>query len=165
MSELYRELYGDWSADSAVALSNAKDQRAECLWIKRVEKNFGVSSRPARRKAADLSKRAYSEVAGFVHKGQSIPTIEQSLRRRAQMNGISEATQKKIDRISRTRPELLDEIRRRKISIHAADKLCQNSQNGSFLETLKRRFLKLSAVEQTQFKEWISTEPVFIPNS
>jgi D12 class N6 adenine-specific DNA methyltransferase len=170
-SELYQELYSDWSGrNSAVAFSNAKNGQTDCLWIKAAE-NCRSTIKP---KITDvraswkihrhrIRESAKCPLNGREHKigTQCNPILTQQ--ERAKAKGISTVLQRKLDKIARVRPELLNQISEGHISVHAAYQLCHGPENRSHLASLKRQFCQLSESEKSQFKEWIVTDPVFVP--
>jgi len=75
---------------------------------------------------------------------------------RADSNGVGIVTQRKLDRLARDRPDLLELVKANEMSIHAAAKAAGIVKQQSTLDTAKKCFLKLNEVERNEFLSWIS---------
>lgn len=173
-SALYQELYSDWTVDSRPAMTNGKNQRMECLWVKTTEKETRISpKRPNARSGWKIIKQQIREAAKCPFNGKTLPRgkiteisdtlISASQKQRAKNKGIGSRSQYELDKVARLRPELLKEIADKNRSLQSAYNLCTRNERNLPIEQLKRRFFKLSDAEQIQFKEWVVADPVFIP--
>jgi len=86
-------------------------------------------------------------------------TISLTQEERAKKNGISLMSQRRLDKIARLRPELLNKIAKSELSIKGALKLCEQPQEkiekNPSVDQLKRVFSNLSEEEKDQFQDWI----------
>lgn len=74
-------------------------------------------------------------------------------------NGISRSSQKRLDKIARLHPELLNKIARGELSIKGALKLCEGAKleirQNTPVENLKKAFPKLTEEEKDRFRIWL----------
>lgn len=80
---------------------------------------------------------------------------------RATQNGISPRTQRKLDRLARDYPPLLEKVQRGELSVHRAAQEAGFVKMATPLDMLKRAWAKASPEEQRQFLAFVQphTEP------
>ncbi len=123
---LYEDLYTGWTRVCRAAQARSKEMRTECLWIKPVKDAptiVSVPSKAKRRTVSEIAKSRVKAAAKHPDNGKGLPQgrpkksapgalfSKASLQRqRAFENGISYASQRRLDKITRVRPELLNKI-------------------------------------------------------
>jgi hypothetical protein len=127
--------------------------------------------------APDLLQRSYSEARGaYVHRHTlsaahdpktgtvlpegrprklgNFPSFSQG--KRAQQNGISDRTMRKLDRLARDFPDFFELVQQGKISVHRAAKAAGFVKTLTPLDTLKRAWQKASESERAEFAEIVA---------
>ena len=77
---------------------------------------------------------------------------------RAESNGVSDRTQRKLDRLAKDRPDLLQRVKAKELSVQAAAIEAGIVIAPSALEQAKRAFLKLSDLDRNEFLSWVYGE-------
>ena len=77
---------------------------------------------------------------------------------RADSNGVSQYTQRKLDRRAKDRPDLLQRVKTKELSVQAAAIEAGIVIVPSVLEQAKRAFLKLSDLDRNEFLSWVYGE-------
>lgn len=174
---LYEDLYTGWTRVCRAAQARSKEMRTECLWIKPVKDAptiVSVPSKAKRRTVSEIAKSRVKAAAKHPDNGKGLPQgrpkksapgalfSKASLQRqRAFENGISYASQRRLDKITRVRPELLNKISMGELSIKGALMLCDGEKQKTpqnTVENLKKAFSKLSEEEKGQFSIWLREE-------
>ena len=138
---LYEDLYQGWTRVCRAAQARSKEMRTECLWIKPVKDAptiVSVPSKAKRRTVSEIAKSRVKAAAKHPDNGKGLPQgrpkksapgalfSKASLQRqRAFENGISYASQRRLDKITRVRPEFLNKIAKGELSIKGALRLCE----------------------------------------
>ena len=81
---------------------------------------------------------------------------ESSQSARADSNGISDRTQRKLDRLAKDRPDLLQRVKAKELSVQAAAIEAGIIKPLSVLDAVKRNIEKLSSVDLLALKIWIN---------
>ncbi len=77
---------------------------------------------------------------------------------RAESNGVSDRTQRKLDRLAKDRPDLLQRVKAKELSVQAAAIEAGIVIAPSALDSAKRAFLKLSDLDRNEFLSWVYGE-------
>lgn len=77
---------------------------------------------------------------------------------RAQQNGISPRTQKKLDHLARNRPDLLEQVKNQELSADRAYKIARGIKDPTPLDKLKKEWVKADKQEQLAFLQWIEQQ-------
>ena len=75
---------------------------------------------------------------------------------RAESNGVSDRTQRKLDRLAKDRPDLLQRVKAKELSVQAAAIEAGIIKPLSVLDAVKRNIEKLSSVDLLALKIWIN---------
>lgn len=75
---------------------------------------------------------------------------------RASQNCVHRHTQRKLDRLSKDRPDLLERVCSGELSVNRAAIEAGIVKQQSSLDTAKKCFLKLNEVERNEFLSWVS---------
>ena len=81
-------------------------------------------------------------------------TSDSSQVARAESNGVSRYTQVKLDRLAKDRPDLLDRVKAKEISVQAAAIEAGIVKAPDVMELAKRAFLKLPVESRLEFWRW-----------
>lgn len=129
---LYDELLADWTAVEISGQDRSKQMRAECLWIRSARsRRIMVPVAKTRREA---TKRARRAAPGETHgrKGRPRKNVSTdgmetiSVRARAAQNGVSPATQHRLDVVARIAPDVFEAFRAGRISsVREAERLAR----------------------------------------
>ena len=172
---LYEDLYQGWVRVCRAAQARSKEMRTECLWIKPVKDVqviVSVPSKAKRRSVSEITKSRVKAAAKHPENGIKIsdgrppkrvpgtPLSKATSRKKREIeNGISRSSQKRLDKIARLHPELLNKIAKGELSIKGALKLCEGSKleirQDAPVEKLKKAFSKLTEEEKDQFRIWL----------
>lgn len=88
------------------------------------------------------------------NKQESCRIDSQSIR--AESNGVSDRTQRKLDRLAKDRPDLLEKVCAGELKVNTAAKLAGIVKQQSTLDATKKCFLKLNEAERQQFLSWVN---------
>jgi hypothetical protein len=95
---------------------------------------------------------------GSVHPGNARQFAAHAQPARAAAKGISERTQRKLDKVAQLRPELLDEIAAGRLSAHAAAVKVGAAKDPTPFDLLVRAWNRASPAERDAFEDWIARE-------
>ena len=120
-------------------------------WDDRIEKEAG------KRIEAKETKQGNPTGRNQYHSKQqtgNFPISSQSAR--AESNGVSDRTQRKLDRLAKDRPDLLQRVKAKELSVQAAAIEAGIIKPLSVLDAVKRNIEKLSSVDLLALKIWIN---------
>lgn len=76
---------------------------------------------------------------------------------RAKSNGVHRDTQRKLDRLAKDRPDLLELVKSNEMSVHAAAKAAGIVKDKSQIEIAKSAWKRMNEVERNEFLSWIDS--------
>ncbi len=134
--------------DGAMKLLGKKGSKAlACLrksipdWDSRIEREAGKRLEAKETKQGNNQHRKFSDATQVS---------------RAESNGVSDRTQRKLDRLAKDRPDLLQRVKAKELSVQAAAIEAGIIKPLSVLDAVKRNIEKLSSVDLLALKIWIN---------
>jgi len=83
---------------------------------------------------------------------------ESSQSARADSNGISDRTQRKLDRLAKDRPDLLDRVKAKELSVQAAAIEAGIVKAPDVMELAKRAIGKMTTAQRLEIFRWIAND-------
>ena len=83
---------------------------------------------------------------------------ESSQSARADSNGISDRTQRKLDRLAKDRPDLLDRVKAKELSVQAAAIEAGIVKAPDIMEVAKRAIGKMTTAQRLEIFRWIAND-------
>ena len=83
---------------------------------------------------------------------------ESSQSARADSNGISDRTQRKLDRLAKERPDLLDRVKAKELSVQAAAIEAGIVKAPDIMEVAKRAIGKMTTAQRLEIFRWIAND-------